>query len=354
MRLLTPSIILILSTFTRAFHHVNTFPYSPTKIAIGYSDNVPTTRANKKWLIKTKKLFKRGPIQTSLNGAAVPAISASKFLFTLPTCTASNVHQIACVAGSVGLGAQILLYLLFRRSKDEVRRKNAGYTAHSIVALGLMLLVSWIGVVGWLTLLPASATSLSPSTRRLLVPVNEARWLSAVICGMFVAWDIPTSIAIGQLRKADVIVHHLVMAILAYFGSTSIPMYYLFYFFGISELSSVPLVIYDQLSRDYDRCTEEGNQERADRIGKLRGKFQIMAAIAFTMIRAVSFPIVSLFKFLPDVRAVLMTASPASLAVGRTGLLLRSLSVANIGFTILQLYWFSLIVKIATGMNNKE
>jgi len=145
-------------------------------------------------------------------------------------------------------------------------------------------------------------------------------------------WDIPVSIAVPQLRKIDVIVHHIVMTIVAWVGAVTLPMHYLFFYLGISELSSIPLLCYDQLQVTVMSMKES-------RLTTLRDRFQIMAAICFTLIRAYYFTKITLMHFVPDVRFVLPTANRAVNA-------LRFGMIASIGFTALQLYWFSKIVRV--------
>jgi len=242
----------------------------------------------------------------------------------LPSCAITDVTRVAAASGCVGLVSQLALTKLIQKTK---LRPIARYTAHTIVAMVLMLLVSSMGVVGWwYTAIPATPYA------RLLEPVASARWLAAVVAGMFAIWDIPVSIAVPQLRKIDVIVHHIVMTIVAWVGAVTLPMHYLFFYLGISELSSIPLLCYDQLQVTVMSMKES-------RLTTLRDRFQIMAAICFTLIRAYYFTKITLMHFVPDVRFVLPTANRAVNA-------LRFGMIASIGFTALQLYWFSKIVRV--------
>ena len=235
--------------------------------------------------------------------------------------------------------SQLALTKLLQK-KSKRLRPIAAYTAHTIVAMVLMVLVSSIGVVGWWG-------SPFPETpyARLLEPVASARWLAAVIVGMFAMWDIPFSIHVPILRKPDVILHHIAMMIVAWIGAVTLPMHYLFFYLGISELSSIPLLCYDQL--------EVMATETQSNFKTLRDRFQVVTAISFTMIRAYYFTKVTLCQFVPDVLNVLPTANRAVNA-------LRFAWMASIGFTTLQLYWFSKIVRIVflgesvTGQDGDE
>ena len=166
-----------------------------------------------------------------------------------------------------------------------------------------------------------------------------------IILGSFLLWDIPTSLVIQKLRKADVVIHHVAMAIVAYVYGKRIPVHYVLYYFGVSELSSIPLLFYDQWTQSCNTLKEIGDaegDERIQRFAKQRDFFQIVAAVAFTLVRAVSFTKVSVCNFLPDGWAALPTASK----VGMAGVLKFSMT-ACVGFTALQLYWFSTIVRMA-------
>jgi hypothetical protein len=242
------------------------------------------------------------------------------------------VTQVAAVSGCIGLLSQFALTKLFRKTEIRV---IAPYTAHTIIAMVLMVLVSSIGVVGWLGAMPATPQA------RLLEPLASARWLAAVIVGMFAMWDIPVSIAVPQLRKPDVIVHHIVMTIVAWVGAVTLPMHYLFFYLGISELSSIPLLFYDF----YEQLVVSVNESR---FTVLRDRFKIVAALCFTLIRAYYFTKVTLMQFVPDVWFVLPTATRSVVNALRFGM------IASIGFTALQLYWFSKIVRVIVLGENED
>ena len=267
-------------------------------------------------------------------------LPSTNLLTLLPTCSAANVNTLAATAGCVGLLSQLAIYNIFRRSKDAVISRNAGHTAHTIVALALMVLVSSIGLVGWFS----NPTTTCTAAGRLLLVSSQARWLGAIITGMFLCWDIPTSIVIQKLRKPDMIVHHICTAVCAYVGAVAAPMHYLFYYLGVIEISSLPLLIYGQLSQNVNICTEVGDLERRDKLQTLQDKVETIAAISFTLVRVYSFTKVTLFNFIPDNLTVLPTAAAAGFAR-----VLRFLVVASIGFTALQLYWFSTMLRVLFG-----
>lgn len=194
-----------------------------------------------------------------------------------------------------------------------------------------MVLVSYIGIVGYY-FDPGTATSASS---RVLTSLEQSKWLGAVITGMFVAWDIPTSLLIPKLCKPDVIIHHVVMAIVAGVGATAVPMRYMLYYFGVAELSSIPLLVYDQLSYNCEivaKSRAEGGSDgdNANALDQWRDRAKLIAAVAFTLVRAFHFTMVTVMNFIPDVLSIL----PTTTAVG-TNRILKSLVVASVGFASL-------------------
>jgi len=245
------------------------------------------------------------------------------------------------ISSAIGVILQLLFRGLLLRSKDPVWNQNAGYTAHEVVALGLMILVSGIGVVGWYSL-----GQTGTSADRLLVADPKARWLATVVLGMFVAWDVPSSLLVAKLRKPDVVIHHICMAIIAWIGTFIMPMRYLFYYFGVAELSSIPLVLYSQLNQSYEQCSHD--PIRQTRLRKLRDHMGIVVALSFTWVRAIGFTTVTLREFIPDCRSVL-----SSLVDVTQRRILHGLIGASLAFTALQLFWFSQIVRLALGGSDK-
>lgn len=261
----------------------------------------------------------------------------------LPVCASrAATWPLALQAGAIALTLQVVLGQLLARRPSGVLRDTADYTAHSIVALGLMILLSSVGVRGWWygTVSPVGVD-------RLLAGSPEGRWMAAVVLGCFVGWDIPTSLQVKALRKPDVVVHHAVMAVLAGLGCTVLPMHYIFYYFGVVELSSIPLILYDQVTHWKDtlanqtKTTTEKDTITQGPLESIQSVLGVVAALAFTTVRVVSFTQVTLLHFLPDCRSALATAVLSS-AQRWT---IRFLMVACGGFTMLQWYWFSQMIK---------
>jgi hypothetical protein len=258
------------------------------------------------------------------------------------------------MAGTIGILSQLLLTKVFQ--KFETTKDNAGYTAHTVVALIFVVLVSVVGTMGcWNMRHLLHATPMD----RLLIPYDQCRWLATIVTGLFTLWDIPTSICIPQLRKADVVVHHIVMTVTAYLAARYIPMYYVFFYLGTSEISSIPLLMYDQLcvwtakgsTIVNDRPSSETKDTDDGKTIQLRTAMQMIAALSFTLIRAILFTYVTLRHFIPDVLYVI-SSNPSvvvSTATSSAATMLTSLRFAlfaSLGFTALQLYWFSQMLSV--------
>jgi len=299
---------------------------------------------------------------------------------SLPTCTAAQVPRLAWSAGLTGLASQLALTEMIlawttrnRRTssnsttvdKQNNPRQAAAYLAHNVVAFALMVTVSLVGLLGYYCGAATPASSVATPAGRLLAVNNAARWLAAVLAGLLAVWDVPTSLFfVQELRqRPDVLTHHVAMAAVAWLGATALPTHYLFFYLGVSEVSSVPLLVYDQLahwtatksgstneittktSQDDDDGTEhDGNLQRQQRrLVQARNIAQVVAAIAFTVVRAVAFTFVTLRHFLPDVRRVLLAGAAAN---NHQRGVLQFAAVASLGFCLLQLFWFSKVVRV--------
>ena len=281
--------------------------------------------------------------------ARAPPIQA----LALPVVTPDGILPLALCSGAIGLAAQLGLTGLFRASKDPVLSGAPGYTAHQVVAFFLMAFVAALGLVGWLNPPAVAATAAG----RLLAPSNSARWLGAMLLGMLVAWDIPTSIAIPRLRKPDVLTHHIAMAAVAFVGAFFLPTRYGFYYMGVAELSSIPLTAYDLFERSAEVAGVESassgtdmDKARAKRLRSIRDACRAVAAVAFVVVRAFDFTRVTLTRFVPDALSVLGSAATAA----SFRLPIQFMLVSSVGFVGLQLYWFSLFIRISRAQSARE
>ena len=94
----------------------------------------------------------------------------------------------------------------------------------------------------------------------------------------------PTSFLVWRLRKPDALVHHVAMAAVAGVGALALPVHCGVFYLGVSELSSLPLLAYDQLSA-MTEGDDEGVDTRATLI-RLQEAFIVAAAPACAIVRA--------------------------------------------------------------------
>lgn len=312
--------------------------------------------------------------------------------------------KVSLIAGLIGAASQHVLfrYLEFRRSRNsddddnnnnnEDKKVLSIYTAHSTVAMVFMILVSIVGLIGWIPpnsfagVAATTTATLPGALHRIATPCNQAKWLSSVVCGMLLLWDLPTSFRVPKLRNNPIsLIHHFIMALLAFMGANFLPMKYAFYYFGITELSSIPLVIYDQLdfqcdailaaqgendevadsnvivpaaqqntieNKDQNQENESHHQLEILEINK--GIMTIITAIAFTLVRVYSFSKMTLSHFIPDILKSGILQPENVLLKPIQKHIVKFMGVSSVAFTALQLYWFSVMILSVTGIGNNN
>jgi len=295
----------------------------------------------------------RSPALVRVRGVAAPksvirAVEPPSMVLALPACTAAGVWPLAGCAGCVGLAAQLGLSTLFKRSSDPILSRAPGYAAHQAIAFCLMVFSAVFGVAGWLFPPMTAATAAG----RLLAPSGAARWLASMLLGMLLLWDIPTCLCIQRLRKTDMLVHHVAMATTAFVGATCLPTHYGLYYMGFVELSSIPLTAFDFCERSCEIAgpLAEVEPERKQQMRSARDALRAVAAVVFILVRAIDFTRVTLSRFVPDALQVLR--SPATAA--SFYLPLRFMLVSSVSFVGLQLYWFSLFVRISMAQQARD
>ena len=265
-----------------------------------------------------------------------PTVSLAATLPTVPSCAAKQVGKTILVSGAAGIIGQLGLYRLFRR----FRIPQPAFRAHSVVALSFVVLLSFYGSIGWWNLPATTAAT------RLIKTDASARWMGATVVGAMGLWDVPTTVRVKELRKPDVIIHHCMMTLVALVGALQLPTYYAYFYLGVCELSSIPLVL-------LELCTPAPQQQEqlsTNRLAALQPILTVMTAVSFSIVRAYYFTKVTLRNFIPDIVAVW---SGVAMSLGQRQAI-RFLLVASLGFTLLQLYWFytQIVSVVWNGKNN--
>jgi hypothetical protein len=345
---------LVLHHLNNQHNNVTAFTFITIPRSRGTTTKIAQTRSMSKFVHQTQRF------KIKRTSAPKATVSLSAAIIVTPTLSASQIYRIGGIAGIVGLVCQIGLTKIFQQFKFT--KDNAGYAAHTVVALLFMIYLSICGTVGWF-----SAPYPNTAVNRLLVPNDQCRFLATIVTGLLLIWDIPTSIYVPKLRKIDVLIHHVVMTITSYTAATMLPMFYVFFYFGVSEISSIPLLVHDQLCilssktnvtnandslspvnviESRITTSESGYNKAKLWLIHARDRVQIIAAVSFTIIRAILFTYVTISKFIPDVVSILGNVKNAVLRTNPIQLVaLRYALYASIGFTSLQLFWFLKMLK---------
>jgi len=270
----------------------------------------------------------------------------------LPGISAQDVPQVALLSGGVAATAQLGLSQRFQSSQDYAISKTAGYRAHHMIAFSFMVFATTLGCATWLS----HAQWEGPAASRLLVPVassDSVRLLAAVLLGELLLWDLPTALFVPKLRRPDMIIHHVAMAVVAALVAYY-PVFYGAYYLGFIELTTLPLTANELLAATYDAAESEklatpsvatnGEHSALDarllQLGKWRDATQIVAAVSFVLVRGFDFTRVTTTDFIPEALAVIPTLeSPDAAAT------LYAMVGFTVAFNLLQLYWLVLLVK---------
>ena len=295
---------------------------------------------------------------TLLKPAQTPALvrTESKMkalaLPPLPTCSVANVWRLAGWSGGTALVAQLGLSAMFARSSNVEYNRTPGQTAHKVVSLIVMVMVS---VVGGLALFTPGSWPTSAAAA-LIVPDATCRFIAALLLGELLLWDLPTFLWIPKLRKRkDLLYHHVGLAFAVWVTAALAPAYYGLYYFGLSEGSAVPLTLNGYFAAAHDAVQEEApvDEKRLARLAKLRDSFQILAALCFVVFRSIGFTWFTFCKLLPQ--TVELLRPPISAAALALATPLKLHCVIAVSFNLLQFYWLLLLVKytIATGLGGE-
>lgn len=267
----------------------------------------------------------------------------------------SPLSPLATHIGIVCLTTQILLTLLFinKRRIGEAGPWTylPGLTAHQVVSLPLMIILAYCGCRDWLfdTDIIHGATA-ATSSYRIFSISNPNNIHLAIGTGAILIWDIPTSFIFPPLRDRLMLAHHVGMFLTAYIMNggfskhgNQIGYYYVPYYFGVIEFSSIFLAYIDIFHPKYvyyhrwlnaEHGTLQATIKRMNDIGRA------LFAISFLILRGVYFPYVSFCCAIPDLFAAYQ--NPPDGVPMWTGYFLI-IMIAS--FTCLQIYWSVLVAK---------
>ena len=190
---------------------------------------------------------------------------------------------------------------------------------------------------------------LSALDRVVTPPPTQHQHLCEFMLGMMIFWDIPAALLTPALRQPQMILHHIGMITLAAFSmgifSNGVQLfeYYIPFYFGFIEISSLPLTIVDLFHPRHKAWKAYlTSDERPKWLMTFNKGCRLVFAILFMLIRTLAFPYVSVMGTMSDVRHI--TSLPLDQRKGVPNFPLIVMSVLNILFSALQLYWGSLIL----------
>lgn len=249
---------------------------------------------------------------------------------------AGPVLGVALEYGVLFGGAQLLLALLFAYVLPAGPwTSTPGFSAHQVIALAFMVYVACVGSAAWFD--PAAPPSTLLSRCADAHPVGQH--LARLILGSQLLWDIPAGLLVPSLRQPAMLAHHVIMCTLSYLALDAPAfLYYAVFYFGVVEISSVPLAVVDTFHPRQKEWTRFAAAHPL--VGALSAASRVAFAALYLVMRVLCFPYVMFTGVFADLPRLLALETPpvapyALITIGAGGLLL----------TALQLYWGVLVVK---------
>eukprot|EP00977_Amphora_coffeiformis_P007485 scaffold1640_cov161-Amphora_coffeaeformis.AAC.8 len=254
-------------------------------------------------------------------------------------------------AGLTCLIAQVSFSLLFAYALPAGPwTKLSHLTAHQVVCFPLMIYLTYHGFTAWFT--EQNELAAQGMEGRMFGLSPRGHDMCAVVWGMMVFWDIPTSFVVPALQDPLMLIHHLGMCYVSGIGlglfSDGYPVatYYSTFFFGVVELSSVFLTIVDVFhpkNADWHEWLNTSKTLVGDIARKFNEVSRVLFAVFFLLTRCVGFPYIMATTFLMD----FWTAAnlPDEERHGASSIALFIVFVLAVAFTGLQLHWGLLVSK---------
>ena len=242
----------------------------------------------------------------------------------------------------------IVLYILFVTKVFGEGPWSAmpSYTAHKMITLPALTYLSINGLL-YFDIRGMHNHSATPMDRVMSPSPNKH--LSEFMFAMMVFWDVPVALLTPALRQSSMILHHIGMITLAAFSmgifSNGVTLfgYYIPFYFGFIEISSLPLTVVDLFHPRHKAWNAYlTSEERPQWLMTVNKRCRLIFAILFMLIRTLAFPYVSVMGVSADVAH--LTSLPLDQRKGVPNFPLVVMSVLNVLFSSLQIYWGSLIL----------
>lgn len=276
------------------------------------------------------------------------------------TVALSDYLPLSPLATQIGIAclvAQAAFTLIFRKIlPDGPWTQLSAFTAHQVVALPLMFVLTYIGWRDWF-FDPNKYDEGLTATDRIFGYSNPNDIPLAVGSGAILLWDIPMGFISPPLRDPIMWAHHFGMFIVSSTmcglfckWGNMLGYYYGALYFGVIELSSILLTFIDIWHPKYVHYYKWLNAKHSDdksiALAKLLKSVnevaRILFALSFLALRGMYFPYVSFRHAVPDL--LVAYENPPDGVPKWTGYFLAGMISL---FALLQAYWGLLIAKQA-------
>lgn len=241
--------------------------------------------------------------------------------------------------------AQCSLYIFFKIGLPQGPwSDDPGFSAHQAVCIPIMAFLTYQGFREWFSKQNHGYTPVD----RILGPHPEPD-LSLIVMTVMLFWDIPTGLCVKSLREPAMMAHHVAMLLTAtlalgvFSGGHPLLGYYAAYYFGVIEVSSIPLIFVDLFHPKHRSWHAFLNNSAPKVLHSINEMNRVMFAILFLLVRAISFPYVSFVSVIPDIWRV--AALPLEERKGVSVIPLYGMATLNLFFSCLQFYWGTLVLR---------
>jgi len=249
-------------------------------------------------------------------------------------CSSSIESESLLLALYVGIACLLLQGLLTALFATLLPQgwwqRQPGFLAHQIIALPLMIYVASVGTARWF-----SDRSVGTPDSRIYGRDSTSELLSAILLGELVFWDIPLTF-LPTIYSPAAMGHHVGLAVLALIALTPYLQYYVPFFVGVIEISSIPLQVVDFFHPKHFADLLQGSPS----LGLLNTVARALFILSFVSLRTLWFPYVVFARVFPD----LLSLIPSRTDAASVAWLYMAMAFA-VAFTGLQLYWSVLLVQ---------
>ncbi len=183
----------------------------------------------------------------------------------LPLTPLATLIGLTCLVAQINFTLLLDKRLSFLWKQTSVGPWNdlPGFTAHQLIALPSMCILTYCGIKSWFfdTDTTDAAGNIinmdSTPYQRIFGQSNPSNIPLAIGSGAILLWDIPSSYYVRELNDLLMHLHHAGMFMVATVmggvcsSGQMIGYYYVPYYFGVIEMSSVPLSYVDVFHPKY-------------------------------------------------------------------------------------------------------